>query len=192
MKYATLFIIIILILLFTFLFKRVRNPITNLHIYYRDCTIQNDDIQPINLIHTQYHFINYYSIYIFKTSQIPKLGKSHSFYAYTIQTIDNLFYIVLISTRYKMLSIIDTHENIIMGFKDGIIAVPFIPSIWGYHKFHLVINRLTDAIPTDICFVNCILVHEGIHTSDEKLEILQVDFQYTKGYMFKYYVIKFT
>lgn len=190
MKYVTIVIILMLIVIFTFLFKRVRNPVTNLHLYYRDCTICSHTFDTINEIYTQYHFINYYSIYIFKTNEIPKLGKSYSFYAYTIQT-DGHFYVVLVSTRYKMLSIVDTHPNIIMGFKDGILAVPFIPSLWGYHKFHLVVNRLNDIIPVDICFNNAIVVHEGIDVSDDKLEILQVDFQYTKGYLFKYYVIKF-
>lgn len=190
MKYVSIIIILVLILIFTFLFKRVRNPITNLHVYYKDCTISPKAFNSINKIFMQYHFINYYSIYIFKTNEIPKLGKSYSFYAYTIKT--NLeFYVILVSIRYKMLSIIDTYPNIIMGFKDGIIAVPFIPGLWGYHKFHLVINRLENFVPVDVCFNNSIVVHDGINISDHELEILQFDFVYTKGEMFKYYVIKF-
>jgi hypothetical protein len=190
MKYVTLIVILLLILLFTFLFKRVRNPITNLHLYYKDCTVCPDTFGVINKIFTKYHFINYYSIYIFKTNEIPKLGKSYTFYAYSIQT-NSGFYVILVSTRYKMLSIIDTHPNIIMGFKDGIVAVPFIPSLWGYHKFHLVINRMDNSIPVDICFSNAIIIHDGVDVCDDKLEILQVDFQHNKGELFKYYIIKF-
>jgi hypothetical protein len=190
MKYVAIIVILLLILMFTFLLKRVRNPITNLHLYYKDCTICPRAFDLINTIFTNYHFIQYYSIYIFKTNEIPKLGKSYSFYAYTIQT-NSEFYVILVSSRYKMLSIIDTHPNIIMGFKDGIIAVPFVPSLWGYHKFHLVINRLNDTIPVDICFSNGIIIHDGVDVCDDNLEILQVDFRYTRGELFKYYVIKF-
>lgn len=190
MKYVTIILILVLILIFTFLFKRVRNPITNLHLYYKDCTISPKTFDLINEIFIQYHFINYYAIYIFKTNDIPKLGKSYSFYAYTIKT-NSAFFVILVSIRYKMLSIIDTHPNIIMGFKDGIISVPFIPGLWGYHKFHLVINRSDDFIPINICFSNVIVVHDGIIVPDEKLEILQFDFIYKKGELFKNYVIKF-
>lgn len=189
MRYTSLIIIIILIILFTFLFKRLRNPVTNLHLYYRDCTISGDE-NIINDIFTQYHFINYYSIYIFKTNVIPKLGKSYSFYSYTIQT-DTEFYLILVSIRYKMLSVIDTHPNIIMGFKDSILTIPFIPSLWSYHRFHLVINRKKHSIPIDVCFRNVILVHEGIDVANDKLEILQVDFNQRNGYLFKYFIIKF-
>lgn len=189
MNYWMLFFVLFLIILFTFLFRRIRNPLTNLHIYYKDCTMDSNSYKIINEIFTKINLINYYTIYVFKTNTIPKMTKSYSFYSYIVEA-DGYNYIILVSMRYKMLSLIDTHDNMFMGIKDGIISLPILPSLWGYHRFYLVINKLSDLIPTNITVSNPIIIHDGVIVEDD-LEILYVDFETMKNYTFKCYVIKF-
>jgi hypothetical protein len=127
---------------------------------------------------------------VFKTNILPKLGKSFGFYGYTIET-DFGYYVVFVSYRYKLLNIIDTNPVCILGFKDGILTVPFVPQIWSYHKFHLAVNKRIDQIPVNLNVENPLVINNGIIIDGESMEALNVDFTSIYGELFKCYVINF-
>lgn len=188
-KYLFIIVVLLLIVLFTYLFYKIRNPLTNLHLYYKDCTLHLG-VDIINEIYSCFNLINYYSIYIFKTNDLPKFQKtSYSFSAYTIEIEGGEYYVILVSNRYKILSLLDTDDIAIIGIKDGIVNIPYVP--WCYHKFHLSINKLTTLVPEKIKMCNPIIIHDGIIV-DNKLDILNVDFETIKKELFKCYVIRFS
>lgn len=190
MNYVWLIVIIILIILFTYIFKRVRNPITNLNVYYKDCTIKPNGNEIINKIYSCYHFIHYYTIYVFKTNELPKLGKSYSFNVCSIQR-DFGYYVILVSTRYKLLNVTDTADACMFGLRDGILTIPFIPQLLSYHKFHVVVSKHIDQIPINVSKSNPIIVHNGIVVNDDSMSIISVDFVTMYDETFKAYVIYF-
>jgi hypothetical protein len=190
MKWVWIIFVIFCILLFTFLFRRLRNPITNLHIYYYDGTIENDtDI--VRTILDSYNIFNVYSIYMIASIQKPLLTKSVTLRAY-IYKLNDTYMTILLSYRFTLSQFDDTPQGIVMNIIDSIIRLPIISGYWAYHKFSIVLNRKCVNEEQPILTKHGIYINEtlnGIFVNEQNITIESAKYITIHKKLFKYYTL---
>lgn len=140
-KIATLFLIVFFIFLFTYILRRIRNPITELTIHYTDETINPDaDCVISKLIATHNPFALSY-IYVVKThhnfqSTTPLLYSR----IYGTKLVDCNMYLI-VSIRYVVTMLTPLEDSIKFTIKDGIFTIPYLPHLMRYHVFNVIFDR---------------------------------------------------
>jgi hypothetical protein len=139
MKIIWIIFVALCILLFTFLFVRIRNPITNIELYYHDATISRD-LDIVQKLQDSYRFYNFYVIYIIKCLTEPAPHKSYTMTTY-VTKFDDFYLVVLCSRRYVLNTLTGNSHVMTLRFSDHIINIPYISTIWSYHKFNITLTK---------------------------------------------------
>lgn len=183
-------VIVVIIIIFTYLFKRAHDPLTQTHVYYYDTTIEND-VDVTQKILDSYYFYNIYTIYIIKCREIPKFSSSYLLTPLIYKT-NGYYYFILLGYRYRIKTLTDVENQITILITDNLVRVPFFSPLWSYHPFAITISRgkeivdLTTKIPTIVCHPS----FNGIETYN-KLSVSYHSFVQIYNKLFKEYHITF-
>ena len=135
MKLIWIAFVILCIIFFTYLFVRVRNPITNIELYYHDATVSRD-LEIVTKLQKSYKFYNFYVIYIIKCLVEPPPRTSFTMTTYVMK-FDNFYLVVLCSRRYVLSTFLGNKNEMNLIFSDHIINIPYVSLLWSYHKFKI-------------------------------------------------------
>lgn len=136
MKIIWIVFVILCILLFTYLFVYVNNPITNIEFYYCDDTLDNgrDAVCAIQKI---YSFYSIYAIYVVKTYVKPTKNSNY-FLSMYVQREGDYYLVVLISRRFNLQTLLSDDDGTLrLVFSDRIINF----YVFTYHKFIISLGR---------------------------------------------------
>lgn len=190
MKWVWIIFILFCIFVFTFFFRRLRNPITDLHIYYYDGTIENDsDI--VRTILGSYNFFNVYSMYVITSIQKPQLTTSLTFRSY-IYKLNDTYVTILLNYRFTLSQFDDTPQGIVMNIIDSIIRLPIISGYWSYHKFSIVLNRKCVNEEQPILTKYGIYINEtlnGIFVNEDNITVESAKYLKIHEKLFKCYIL---
>lgn len=141
------FVIALIILVFTYIFIKTRNPITTMSIYYYDETIEPDMDDDGNVESVIQKIINNYipfdinNIFIIKTKKKINTEKIIYFARIYGMTLADCNVYIILSLRFTLLSIMPNKNSSIFQIKDSIISFPFLSPLIRYHILHFVIDH---------------------------------------------------
>lgn len=181
---------VVIIIIFTYLFKRAHDPLTQTHVYYYDTTVENDVDVAVKILNN-YHFYNIYTIYIMKCREIPKLPSSFMLTPVIYKT-SGYYYLILLGYRYKIKTLTGIEGQITILITDGVIRIPFLTSLWSYHPFAITISRVDSVVELtpNISTIVCHPIFNGIETRNN-LKISYNSFVKIYDKLFKEYHIAF-
>lgn len=178
--------VILIIIIFTYLFRRAHDPLTETHVYYYDTTIENDVDVAVNILNN-YHFYNVYTIYIIKCRKVLELPSSYMLTP-IIYKANDCFYLILLGYRYKVHTLTNIDDQITISITDYLLRVPILTNLWSYHPFAISISKndqfvnLRPNTPTILCNPS----FNGIETTN-KLKIAYHSFVNLYNKSFKEY-----
>lgn len=143
MNWILIGVIVVLIIIFTFVFRTLNNPISYIHCFYYDATITNDDTIIKEINNTWLQSSAYYYIYIVKIQnhQPRRYHGLFKMYYYDIGDDNDTCFIVMLSNRFRLSSVKVNKYDMVFSVYDGILHIPIISNFWHYHTYTITLAK---------------------------------------------------
>jgi len=144
LRWILLIVLILLVLFLTFVYRKAKNPLTNVYINYIDDKSPSDKQKLCHDIMKNILPIHYNDIFIIKTKQSINTDniKSRLLKIFVFKLSKNYNCCVIMSSRFKVTKIvpINNSHTLCVSISDNIINVPYISSLYSYHSLNLILD----------------------------------------------------
>jgi hypothetical protein len=186
MNWILIGVIVVLIIIFTFVFKTLNNPISYIHCFYYDATITNDDTIVKELNNAWFQSSSYYYIYIVKIQnhQQRRYNGLFKMYYYDVGDANNTCFIVMLSNRFRLSSVNVNNHNMVFSIYDGVVRIPIISNFWHYHTYTITLAKF------DMFARDKTNIFVGIHTNGVSASsVIECGYTNVRGRLMKTYTL---